>query len=227
MAIQSGCQQLAHVCIECCLALFNTALDQDMDGFIDLSVEIVQFILGHDLLNVQREGDVVEAISMWIEHDMVNRMDKFVELFAACVRFSEIDYTSLANLVDSCDLIDMNQQAIELAAHELIQKTMGTSRENALGLGTICRPRNPRQTSQCDDSHAHRLMHLIESMINHECTLSDRFLGKENVQKVFPCIFADTEILVSPTKMENILLPNKTLHNHNGSSRSLSQLLLH
>jgi len=229
VAMESGCQKLAHACLECCLAHFSSALDQDRDGFTTLSTEIIHYMLKNDSLNVEKEEDVLAAISIWIEHDMVNRLDMFVDLFATGVRFSEIDYFSLAELVDSCELIGMNQQAIELGAHELIQKTMGTSRENALGLGTICRPRKPYQTSQFDGSRVHRLRNLIESMIYHAETSSDSHVGKENVEKNICSVFAGTETLESPTKIENMILPNKILLSCdcNGSTRSLSQLLLH
>lgn len=225
-ALESGCQQLAHACLECCLAHFSDAIDQNRDGFTQSPAEVIQYITQHDCLNVPREEDVLAAISIWVEYDMVNRMGMFVDLFATGIRFTEIDYFSLANIVDSCELIGLNQQAIELAAHELIQKTMGTARENAMGLGTICRPRKPHKTSQFDGSHVRQLRHLIDSMISHGKSLPDSLLGKENVQGNIGNVFNGTEFFVSPTKMEGMILPNKMLLNVNGPTRSLSHLLL-
>lgn len=227
IAFESGCQQFAHMCLECCLTHFSAAVDQDRVGFTQLPVEIIKYVLKHDCLTVKREEDVLAAISIWVEHDMTNRMNAFVDLFATGIRFSEIDYFSLADLVDSCDLITMNQQAIELAAHELIQKTMCTSRENALGLGTICRPRKPYHSLLFDSPSINNFRELIHSMIEHGNEFLHSFTGQENIPANIGNVFDGPEVFVSPTKTDSLVLPNKMLINLNGNppTRSLSHLL--
>lgn len=224
VALESGCEYLAHVCLECCLAHFAQAVDLDRKGFTQLPQSIIKYILQNDYLNVTREEDVLAAISIWVEYDLVNRMNTFVDLFATGIRFSEIDYHSLANIIDSSDLIGINHQATELAAHELIQKTMGTSRENALGLGTICRPRKPHQTSRFETSGINKLRNLIHSMIhNNKKSPVDRGFDKENLTANIGSVFDGAQILVSPSKsLATQMLIGIT---DNESTKSLSQLL--
>lgn len=144
VALESGSEVLAHVCLKTCLSRFVDAIDHDRDGFVALSLRDVSFLLQHDGLNLNsNEEDALAAICIWVEADLVNRLNDFVPLFATGIRFSEIDYYSLAEMVDACDLVSYHHAATELAAHELIQKTMGWSKDNALGMGTIARPRRP------------------------------------------------------------------------------------
>ena len=144
VALESGSEILAHECLRACLSGFLDAVDKDRDGFVGLSLDNFSFLIQHDGLNLQgNEEDALAAICIWVEHDLVNRLGSFVALFAVGIRFSEIDYYSLAEMVDACDLVSYHHAATELAAHELIQKTMGLSTANALGMGTIVGPRKP------------------------------------------------------------------------------------
>ena len=187
VALESGSEILSHTCFKVCLSRFLDAVDNDLDGFVNLSLETFLFLIQHDGLNLQgNEEDALAAICIWVEHDLVNRLGNFVQLFATGIRFSEIDYYSLAELVDACDLVSYHHAATELAAHELIQKTMGLSTPNALGLGTIVGPRKPlgiesgrahRKIGATTGvyhtrSLLHRLMHVhlgsdVESAIAH------------------------------------------------------------
>lgn len=143
IAMAAGCDRLSHECLEQSTRHFLTAMDLDRNGLVELPIDILKTIIQSDYLNVEKEEQVLTAICMWVEHDFVGRMDSFVDLFATGIRFSQIDYYRLASIMETCDLVAANHAATELAAHELIQKTMGTHRENAMGMGTICRPRRP------------------------------------------------------------------------------------
>ena len=65
-------------------------------------------------------------------------------------------------------MVSASHAATELAAHELIQKTMGTSTQNALGMGTIARPRRPMRRSRGEHhaSPVHHVRSLMHSLIH-------------------------------------------------------------
>ena len=172
VALESGSQTLAHVCLRACLSHFLDAVDKDRDGFVGLSLDNFKFLIQHDGLNLEgNEEDALAAICIWVEHDLVNRLDSFVDLFAVGIRFSEIDYYSLAEMVDACDLVSYHHAATELAAHELIQKTMGLSTANALGMGTIVGPRRSLSNFR-GGQKAHRTI----SRVHHTRSLLHRLM---------------------------------------------------
>ncbi len=172
VALESGSQILAHVCLRACLSHFLDAVDKDRDGFVGLCRENFKFLIQHDGLNLEgNEEDALAAICIWVEHDLAGRLDSFVELFAVGIRFSEIDYYSLAEMVDACDLVSYHHAATELAAHELIQKTMGLSTANALGMGTIVGPRRPLRNFR-GGNEAHRTI----SPVHHTRSLLHRLM---------------------------------------------------
>lgn len=167
VALDSGSEVLASVCLKACLSRFLDAVDHDRDGFVALSLDDITFLMQHDGLNLRsNEEDGLAAICIWVEHDLVNRLNDFVTLFATGIRFSEIDYYSLAEMVDACELVGYHHAATELAAHELIQKTMGWSQENALGMGTIARPRRPLQSADVGRSAVYHTRSLLQRLMH-------------------------------------------------------------
>jgi hypothetical protein len=193
VALESGSEILAHVCLRACLSKFLDAVDKDRDGFVSLSLDNLKFLIQHDGLNLEgNEEDALAAICIWVEHDLVNRLDSFVALFAVGIRFSEIDYYSLAEMVDVCDLVSYHHAATELAAHELIQKTMGLSTGNALGMGTIVGPRRP-----LSDVRAGQKTHRTRSRVHHTRSLLHRLM---HVQVV-----GDPKAAISQDLLVNVL----------------------
>ena len=137
-------------------------------------------------MQVTTEEDVLAAITIWVEHDLPNRLEYFTPLFASCVRFSQLSYSDLSRIVDSCDLVIMSHSAIELAAHELIQKTMGISQDNALGMGTITRPRklpDGDANNSLKSNYTFRLISSLRARKPLRIPMSRKHLAPLNQQK--------------------------------------------
>lgn len=167
------------------------------------------------VMQVSTEEDVLAAIAIWVEHDLPNRLEYFTPLFANCVRFSQLTYSDLSRIVDSCDFVIMSHSATELAAHELIQKTMGISQDNALGMGTITRPRKMVDGDANDSLKSNYTLRLISSLrarkplripmsrkqfapLNHQTSQSGNGEGKECKNARYH--FYSAEMLLSPTR---------------------------
>lgn len=195
IGLECGCEELSSYCYQYCLAHFQEAIEYNVEGLTSLPFKILKSIVQEDRLCVEDEEVVLCAISLWVEHELPERLALFVDLFAKGIRFSEIDYSKLANIVDSYDLVATNHAAVELAAHELIQKTMGTCRENALGLGTICRP---RVNSRHIHSEKRNTSMLSEFILKSRRRGAD--VGKENMSYYKVENVWDVHMFQSPTK---------------------------
>lgn len=113
---------------------------------------------------VSSEKQVLNAISAWVKADHGARMGKFTKLFARCVRFTELTYSDIAQIIDCDDLVAVDRAATELAAHALIQKTMDASYCDSLGMEVIERPRNPDKSQELDTCGEKYLRCIIKSM---------------------------------------------------------------
>jgi hypothetical protein len=206
IAMDVGCDRLSHACFEQSTRHFLTAMDLDRNGLVELPIDILKTMIQSDFLNVEKEEQVLTAICMWVEHDLVVRMDSFVDLFATGIRFSQIDYYRLANIMEMCDLVAANHAATELAAHELIQKTMGTNRENAMGMGTICRPRRPYRTMTLNNEKNLENLRTIFSSASYVEPLIMLDIPETDKENIASNIFIDglSQGLLSPSKrLEN------------------------
>eukprot|EP00890_Picochlorum_soloecismus_P004176 jgi/Picsp_1/475/NSC_00473-R1_kelch-like protein 10-like len=215
LALECDSEELKICCLQECLSSFQRALGDDLMGLTSLPCDILKFLLSHDELQVSTEEDVLAAIAIWVEHDLSNRLEYFTPLFASCVRFSQLSYSDLSRIVDSCDLVIMSHSATELAAHELIQKTMGISQDNALGMGTITRPRRMTDGDANGTLKANYTFRLISSLRarkplripmsrKHLAPLNHQTYQKENAErkdcKNLRYHFYSAEMLLSPTR---------------------------
>ncbi|KAI8104992.1 hypothetical protein M9435_000166 [Picochlorum sp. BPE23] len=196
IGLECGCEELSTYCYQYCLAHFQEAIEYNQEGLTSLPFKVLKSIVQEDRLCVEDEEVVLCAISLWVEHALPDRLASFVDLFAKGIRFSEIDYSKLANIVDSYDLVASNHAAVELAAHELIQKTMGTCRENALGLGTICRPRVNSKHTYSEKQNTS----ILSEFILKKSTRMGADAGKENMSQDKVENVWEVHMLQSPTK---------------------------
>lgn len=210
VGLECGCEELTGYCYQYCLAHFQEAIESDAEGLTSLPFQVLKSIVQEDRLCVEDEEIVLCAISLWVEHELPERLSSFVDLFAKGIRFSEIDYSKLANIVDSYDLVASNHAAVELAAHELIQKTMGTCRENALGLGTICRPRAHSKDIYPNTQHTS----LLSDFILTKTRRVDADSGKENASQRHGKVENIWEIQVLPSPTKPLVDSNQTNEEH-------------
>lgn len=68
------------IALDTALELFREVIQHD--EFVNLKVEPLEILLGHDDLNVHSEEDVFEAVQRWIDFDADKRMCELQRLFA-------------------------------------------------------------------------------------------------------------------------------------------------